>query len=447
MKKPVFILCICLLWVFPAVAQTLINTKGTRIAVDTSKWKPNGADIYNKNTGNIGIGLTLPLYKLDVTATANPLRLTGLQAGAATDSVLTVQSGVVRYAALSRMITDTSLYKYDGTLSSNRTLTQGGKTLTFATGGAALNITGLPGGASTDSIVTVNATGQLRNVSVSRMITDTSIYRHDGTLSSNRTLTQGGNSFTIATGGSAFNISGLTSGAVTDSLLTVNPTTGRVARMAPSQLMKSDSTTAGNGLTLSGKDVQLGGTLSKKDTIITSSTNTLALRGLQTGADTDSLLAIEANTGVIRKVRRRPVTIIKTTTTQSNSTTIAATINTLSFTAAAGNTYRVRLWLVYNSSGTGNGIRLGPNNFTGGNYWYTTQIDISTTGSQQIAGFNAVNILPGTQSRSTTGNVGVINMTVEATSTATVSFQFASENNGSTITIQANSLLEYEIIN
>jgi len=379
MKKKVSIFLVCLLWVFAAAAQSVINPKGTRIAVDTSKWKLSGTDIYSKHTGNTGIGIAAPLYKLDVSATANPLRLTGLQSGAATDSVLTVLNGVVRYASPGRLITDTSLYKYDGTLAANRTITFGGKTLS------------------------------------------------------------------LATGGTAFNITGLTSGAVTDSLLTISPSTSRVGRISISQLI--DSTTVSNGLSMVGNDVQLGGTLTKKDTIVTSSANTLAVRGLQAGAPTDSMIVAEANTGVLRKMPLYSVTTLKTTTTQSNSTTTAATINALSFTAVAGNSYRIRMWLVYSAGATTTGIRLGPNTFSGGNFWYSTTINSSTTASQVITGFNAVNILQGTSSRATTGNVATIDMTVEATSTATVSFQFASEVAGSAITIQAGSRLEYEIIN
>jgi hypothetical protein len=63
----------------------------------------------------------------------------------------------------------------------------------------------------------------------------------------------------------------------------------------------NDSTTVSNGLTLTGKDVRLGGTLTSATTITTSNTNTLALSGLQNGTSGDSLVSLGAG-GVLRKV-------------------------------------------------------------------------------------------------------------------------------------------------
>ncbi|MGG9961347.1 beta strand repeat-containing protein [Ferruginibacter sp. SUN106] len=46
--------------------------------------------------GNVGIGNTSPAYKLQVTAASNPLYLGGVQTGAGTDSVVTINNGVIR---------------------------------------------------------------------------------------------------------------------------------------------------------------------------------------------------------------------------------------------------------------------------------------------------------------------------------------------------------------
>lgn len=50
---------------------------------------------------NVGVGQTTPLNRLHVTATTDPLRLDGLQSGASTDSIVTVNStGVIRKRTL-----------------------------------------------------------------------------------------------------------------------------------------------------------------------------------------------------------------------------------------------------------------------------------------------------------------------------------------------------------
>lgn len=46
---------------------SVVNRKGTITAVDSSKWTLSGTDIYNKNSGNVGLGNPSPTYKLDVT--------------------------------------------------------------------------------------------------------------------------------------------------------------------------------------------------------------------------------------------------------------------------------------------------------------------------------------------------------------------------------------------
>lgn len=61
--------------------------------------------------------------------------------------------------------------------------------------------------------------------------------------------------------------------------------------------------TAGNGLTAASGNVELGGALLKATTLTTTSSATLALQGLQTGATADKILVADAN-GVLKWIDR-----------------------------------------------------------------------------------------------------------------------------------------------
>jgi len=57
------------------------------------------------NSGNIGIGLTEPTYKLQIGAVANPLFLSGVQDGSTSDSILTITNGLVKKLPQSGLLT------------------------------------------------------------------------------------------------------------------------------------------------------------------------------------------------------------------------------------------------------------------------------------------------------------------------------------------------------
>lgn len=59
--------------------------------------------------------------------------------------------------------------------------------------------------------------------------------------------------------------------------------------------------TADNGLTITNFNVQLGGALTKASILTTTSVNTLAVQGLQTGVKADNIVTLDAN-GVLRKI-------------------------------------------------------------------------------------------------------------------------------------------------
>ncbi|WP_281232100.1 hypothetical protein [Flavobacterium gelatinilyticum] len=83
--------------------------------------------------------------------------------------------------------------------------------------------------------------------------------------------------------------------AQTETVPTIN---GKKIQVTPNGLGTAD-----NGLTAAGGNVQLGGTLIQKTTLVTSSSATLALKGLQAGAAADNVLVLDAN-GVIKSIPR-----------------------------------------------------------------------------------------------------------------------------------------------
>lgn len=170
-----------------------------------------------------------------------------------------------------------------------------------------------------------------------------------GNLTQATTITNNANPLTIATGGTALNITGLTAGITTDSIVTINTTTGKINRINISALNKMDSTTSNNGLTLSGKNVQLGGNLTQATTITTSATNTLALTGLQTGSSTDSILVTSPG-GIIKKIiAPASLTTFPQILVDARRTT-TYTFPTTGFSTLIYNTANINLLGTYNAS-------------------------------------------------------------------------------------------------
>ena len=236
-------------------AQVVINTKGTKVVIDSSKWKSTGADIYFKNTGKVGIGTTAPSTQLHTT------------------------SGV-RFQGLGTNITDTKIVTTDALGNLNTRL-----------------LSSLPN--NVDSTTATNGLNLLgKNVQLG------------GNLTQATTINNNANVFTIATGGAALNITGLTTGASTDSLVTINTTTGKINRVNLSALNKKDSTTASNGLTLVGKDVRLGGNLTEPTTINSNNNfltfetggTPLIINGLPNGLSTDQFVVQDIASGQLKTI-------------------------------------------------------------------------------------------------------------------------------------------------
>ncbi len=87
--KYTFIFILIVHFNIQSIAQTVVDQKGTKISVDTSKWKTVGNDIYNKNVGKVGIGTASPSAQLHTTGT---VRLEGIGTNTSNTKILTTDA-------------------------------------------------------------------------------------------------------------------------------------------------------------------------------------------------------------------------------------------------------------------------------------------------------------------------------------------------------------------
>ena len=286
-------------------AQNFVGTKDNQSLV----FRTNNAEVMRMLTnGNIGIGTTTPTNKLHVVSSNNPLRLEGLQGGAVTDSVMTVDgTGVVRmmkmtdiganaFTANNGLTKTGSLVQLGGALIAPTSIT------TTATN--TLAIAGLQGGTGVDSVVVADAaTGVLRRMKMSDIganaigVTN-GLTKNGNIISLGGTLTTPTTLATSAT--NVLNITGLQTSATTDSVVTIDGVTGQL-RKTTLAIIGANSFTADNGLTKLGNNVKLGGPLTAATSIATTATNTISFTGLQSGLATDSVMTITA-AGVVQRM-------------------------------------------------------------------------------------------------------------------------------------------------
>ncbi|MGJ1426799.1 beta strand repeat-containing protein, partial [Sphingobacterium spiritivorum] len=153
-----------------------------------------------------------------------------------------------------------------------------------------------------------------------------------GNLTNAKTLSAGDGSIVVGAGTGATlvdaNVKVADAGITTIKLADKNVTAGKIAPGAANQVLVTDATganaqwvaqstladntTADNGLTKTGNNVQLGGSLTKATTITATATNTLAVAGLQNtaaaayngtnGISTDRVVVADAS-GVLKQVK------------------------------------------------------------------------------------------------------------------------------------------------
>ncbi|WP_157960833.1 beta strand repeat-containing protein [Nubsella zeaxanthinifaciens] len=158
LKEIFFLLFICVLGFSSSAQIKVIDNKGTLSSIDTSKWTISGVNIFNKNSGNVGIGTSMPQTKLHVDG---QLRLQGLGISTTNVDVLTTDAnGDVYRRTLSSLLSTTSV---SNTVTSPNSLTT---TVNGVTGTSVSMVTGVSNSSSTNSLsTTVNGvTGTSVNI-------------------------------------------------------------------------------------------------------------------------------------------------------------------------------------------------------------------------------------------------------------------------------------------
>lgn len=121
--KTTYCLLLLLCMSISGLAQVAIDPKGTKVNIDSSKWKISGNDIYSKNTGNVGIGISTPTAQLHTTGS---LRLQGIGTNTINNNVLTTDaSGNVTTRTISSILSGNAIISLNGLSNSVQTFAAG----------------------------------------------------------------------------------------------------------------------------------------------------------------------------------------------------------------------------------------------------------------------------------------------------------------------------------
>ena len=362
---------------------SLLGNAGTTAATNflgTTDAKPivfrtnNAEGMRLDATGHLGIGVTNPTYFLDLTAASNVMRVQGLSGGfgTVTDSIMTIASatGVVNRRSIADVLsaTNTAWLLGGNNLSSAgsigttsaqdvNVITNGTTRLTVTSAGA---ITQTGAGAVTFTGAT-NATNGLAVTNAA--LTATAGATLTGTTvnvnNSGANTTNIGNVLsTTNVNGTALNVTSLASGALTDSLVSVNAATGKVNRLSVANVV-SNSFTANNGLTKTGANVALGGALTASTTITQASNDFIVTGGnvgIGAAASPNSTFQLTGSMAISYKK-----VIVNTTIGASDYVVLAnATAGALTITLPAATGLTGRMYVVGKTDESTNVVTFSP---------------------------------------------------------------------------------------
>ncbi|MEP7377219.1 MAG: hypothetical protein ABI675_27705 [Chitinophagaceae bacterium] len=258
-------------------------------------------------SGNVGIGVTNPSYKLQVSGT-NPLFLNGVQTGAATDSILTIINGVVKKLHPSAIAASNNAWSVLGNASTNPSTNFIGTTDAQAfvirennipVGRFEANSIAFGNGATTNSSPNSYVFGTSANVGFNKKdayaIGSNAAVNADSSFSmGNSAVTNGLNSVAIGTSAAANNSNSV---AIGRSAVTAYSITDAVALGSNATANSSNSIAIGSNSTLANKTVtNANSAIAIGNSASSNSANALVIgTGASTGFNLTNPIAIGVN--------------------------------------------------------------------------------------------------------------------------------------------------------
>jgi hypothetical protein len=448
--------------------QIVIGPKGTKLSLDSSKWKISGNNIYNKNVGNLGIGTSAPTAQLHTTG---DLRLEGIGTNTSNSKILTTDGlGNVTTRLLSNILSGNTITSING-------LTNSLQTFLIGTAGSDFNISSSGSG---HTFNLPNATASNRGALSS---TDWSIFNgKENTLTFSNGLTRNANSVSVNTSQNISTLSNLTSngliktsggtGALSIATASDFPilnqnTTGSAATVITNANLTGPITSVGNATSVAANAISnsmlsqistqifkgrtSAGTGNVEDLTVTQATAMLntfnsSTKGVvpASGGGTTTFLRADGTFAVpAGNYSRNMITTTEDVINDNRNANTLEDLTGLSFDVVSGVIYRFYVLIPYSSAATNNGSRWTLNAPATTLLNYSSRNTLSAT-AQTVNFAGAINIPAACNSNSfLNGNLAIIEGIIKPSANGTVQIRFASEAANVAITAKAGATLEY----
>ena len=361
-------------------AQVVLGPKGTRVTIDSSKWQLTGNHLVNKNSGNVGIGVSQPSAKLH---TSGSVRFEALDSNTSYSRVLTTDSGGnVSTRRFSQLLASEFAALPTGILKA----TAGSGSLSIASAGD------FP-------ILNQNTTGNAATVTTNANLT--------GPVQSV------GNTTTIAD----------------------NVVTNAMLAQVPTQTIKG-RISAGNGSV-----ENLSGT--QATAILNTFTSSAKGLVPASGGGTSTFLRADGVFSVPAAAGRQTVMLNADVNKANTVGNVLEDIPGLAFDVVAGVTYRFFAIIPYTSTAGNNGTRWTINTPASALLSYVSRYT-QTTNTETVNYLSGPNLPASCNNNSLlTGNMATLQGVIRPTANGTVQVRFTGELGGPTITVKAGASLEW----